>query len=508
MVLRSCGLTVLVVSSAALLLSGCASPSSGLPHLYSPARDKQGQEVSKAWGTVDLNSQLSVPRKNLKALLDEQLAVEDEIWNAFRTAQARQMAQGWTLAQWRGEMKGRLEKLAGTGTAESLKADANALKLANGSLHNINVTRGLAGLPPADCEELSTPAGLVASQQAASKIENGDVRAVALATLGDAAPHCRTIAGIAARGGELGAASALLEKDKAAVEGDKARAAALKDAYAAAKKSYDETALTLLGDPSDPTARVAVDKAIAKLGALVDKIKSAQDAFSAKLLTEERLASLDGFLTTYKDVVAGKAVEDGNRFAIALAVFPDIRDKARKSLRDAQKPNLVPLTLQKNVELAKLQAAQKDIDLREQVVAERTAQLDSLHAQVDALVAALGAFNDASVQAQTGKPVLEVMSATGDSGLEARIKLWRASTKYLDAQGRLRAETSKAYYRISALEHEKVLTRVESGINQWKAIIDPSVDLMAGYGAAGLKSSDLIELFKAATLLWIGAGVN
>jgi len=504
---RSCGLTVLVATFAALLLSGCASPGSGL-HLYSPARDKQGQEVSKTWGAVDLSSQLSVPRKNLKALLDEQLAVEDEIWTAFRAAQARRLAQGETLSGWRGEMEGRLLMLAGNATTESLKADANDLKFANGSLRSINETRELAGLPPADCGKLGTPEGLAASQQAASKIESGDVRAVALATLSAAAPNCRAITGIVAKGGELATASALLERDKAAVEGGKARAGALKSEYAAAKRTYDETALTLLGDPSDPTARASVDKAIAKLGALVDKIKAAQDTFSAKVLTEERLASLDGFLTSYKDVAAGKAVEDGNRFAIALAVFPDIRDKARKSLRDAQKPNLVPLTLQKNVELAKLQAAQKDIELREQVVAERMAQVDSLRAQAGALIAALEAFNDASLRNQTGKSVLDVMSATGDSGLEARIKLWKASTKYLDAQGRLRAETNKAYYRISALEHEKVLTGVESGINQWKAVIDPSVELMAGYGAAGLKSSDLIQLFNAATLLWIGAGVN
>ena len=76
---RSCALAILVVSLASPLLSGCASTSSSLPHLYRPARDKQGQEASKAWGSVDLDAQLSVPRKNLKALLDEQLAVEDEL---------------------------------------------------------------------------------------------------------------------------------------------------------------------------------------------------------------------------------------------------------------------------------------------------------------------------------------------------------------------------------------------------------------------------------------------
>ena len=110
MMLRSCCLAIL---SAALLLSGCTSVSPGLPHLYSPARDKQGQDVEMAWGAVDLGAQLSVPRKNLKALLDEQLAIEDEIWSAFRAGEARQMAQGETLGQWQRAMETRLQVLAG-----------------------------------------------------------------------------------------------------------------------------------------------------------------------------------------------------------------------------------------------------------------------------------------------------------------------------------------------------------------------------------------------------------
>lgn len=191
-----------------------------------------------------------------------------------------------------------------------------------------------------------------------------------------------------------------------------------------------------------------------------------------------------------------------------LAVFPDLRDKARAALRDLERPNLVPLAVQKNIELAKLEGAQRSIDLRRQVVAERQAQVAALDAQVEALDEAKGPFMDPAVRDLMNKPLLEVMNEKGDKGLDARIKLWRSTTRYLDSEGRLRAEAGKAPYRISALEHERVLTLAESNINQWKALIDPSIELMAGYGAAGLKSSDLIALFNSLTLLWIAVGVN
>ena len=118
--------------------------------------------------------------------------------------------------------------------------------MGTGSLSSLNVTPALAGLPPADCEKLTTDSGVDASRQAAAKIENSQVRDVALTTLDGAARHCRAIAKIVVTGGGLATASPLLEKDRAAVEGDRARANALEEAYAAAKRSYDETALTLL----------------------------------------------------------------------------------------------------------------------------------------------------------------------------------------------------------------------------------------------------------------------
>ena len=75
----------------------------------------------------------------------------------------------------------------------------------------------------------------------------------------------------------------------------------------------------------------------------------------------------------------------------------------------------------------------------------------------------------------------------------------------MDAEGRLRAETGKAYYRISALEHEMALTYVDSGLKQWKALLDPSVELMALYAGSGVKVTEVTSFFNSVALLWIAA---
>jgi hypothetical protein len=497
---RSRNALAVLLCAVAPLLIGCQT-------VYSPARDKQGQEAQKAWSEVDLAAQVAVPRKNIRALLDEQLVMEDEIWVAFRTARARSMAYSWKLARLEEEIDSRLVTLAGNMPAAERKKNRDELARATAAIQTIAENNSFAGQPPPDCTALQTDDGLDKARSAAELLPEL-AKVTVSENLERAAKECRIVEGIRTAGGAIGVAAASLEADKAAIAAEEASAERLKRAYAAARRTYDESARTLLGNSSDPKASEAVERAVAKLGSLVDAVKAAQDSFSTKFITEERLASLDGFLATYKDIVAGKGVEDGNKVAIALAVFPDLRDKARAALRDLEKPNLVPLAVQKNVELAKLEGAQRSIDLRRQVVAERQAQVAALEAQVVALDEAKGSFKDPAIKGASTKSLLEVMNEKNNEGLNARIKLWRSTTRFLDAEGRLRAEAGKVPYRISALEHERVLTLAESNVHQWQALIDPTVELMAGYGAAGLKSSDHIALFNSLTLLWNAIGVN
>ena len=502
-----CGRTVLAGCVVASLLGGRAADALTL---YSETRDKQGQDIKKSWGDVeaDIASHLSVPRKNIKTLLDEQLAVEEEIWAVHRSARAREMAHDWTLQKFRDTLTTRVRLLTPV-PADELKAYRIRLEKAQESFNTVSTNFAGVGHPAPSCPALLTKDGFDNAVRAATKLKPPK-NVVVVQGLPRAQVDCKTFAELKSvlAGGELGAAKDRLKKEVTAIEDDVDRAQQLKDDYEAKKAAYTAAAEELLGNPSSTEAKTKVTDALKKLQALEDKFKKAQDAFSTEFIAKERLASLDAFLKTYQDVTTGKAVVDGNKIAIALAVFPDIGDKAKKALADVEKPKLVSLAIQKNIELAKLDAAQKDIALRRQVVAELESQVAALDAQVQALNSALDPFADPAVAGMLGKKLVDVMTAKDGGGLVARTKLWKATTRYLDAEGRLRAEVGKSEYRISALSHERALTYAESNITQWKALIDPSVDLMAAYGAAGLKTSDLIALFNSLTLLWIGAGVH
>ena len=70
------------------------------------------------------------------------------------------------------------------------------------------------------------------------------------------------------------------------------------------------------------------------------------------------------------------------------------------------------------------------------------------------------------------------------------------------------SQQNKIQHQIIALGYEEPLTQAESGLQQWKALLDPSVELLGLYGAAGLKAKDIQDFLNTLALLWIAAKVN
>ena len=227
---------------------------------------------------------------------------------------------------------------------------------------------------------------------------------------------------------------------------------------------------------------------------------------------------MNRFLSTYSDVLAGKGTPaDANKAAIALALFPTLVTKAEVALKEVEKPNLLPLVMEKEVLLAQLNAAERDIATGDALIALRQDHVDALLAQLDAYGqarTAVASFSKAgSVTDTTMLGALQPAVGEKDPNVKSvrvitKANLWKATSLFLDAEGRLRADVAKTRYRITALAHEKALTYAEANIYQWKALIDPSVELMSMYGASGLRSSDLTALLNSLTLLWIAVGVN
>ena len=515
--------TTLMLFAVVWATSGCA--------IYSESRDKQGQAAKESWGKVDLAAQVAVQRQNQQSLLDERLKLEDELWLQRRDRLA-QLLTRLKVSEFRARIKHDVTRLIGDQhSLDDLNNAQVSLRTAKETYRVDTSGAREAGLTVPSCD-------IVLTAKLGEGIDKEKAR-TALTEIAEAAPasaviyvtsvnedkndNCGKLAkGLGNFGGELGLAQAALKRDQDDLRGGRVRAEMAQATYKKAVTEYEKAVMqfadnTAKGDDTDG-ARSKLDAALTKAGDALEMLKDARDSYSVKLLSEARLDSLDRFLSTYTDVRDGKgSPENASKAAIALAVFPDLRAKAQKILSDLNKPNLVPLTLQKGIEKAKLDGAQRDIDVINMRLSLRQAHIDALAAQGYAYWQVNGALLNAATQKFDSTEIFKVLQPLTakeaedrtDSGpVEGKKLLWMATALYLDAEGRLRAEAVKSEHRLVALSYEHAASIAESNLGQWRALIDPSVELMAAYGASGLKSSDIATFLNTLTMLWIGVGVN
>jgi len=478
--------TVMVAS----ISCGCA--------MYSPTRDQQGQAVKQTWSQIDLKSQLSL---------------EDELWAQRRDDEARKMVSTYTVAAFRSTVNSRLTALKGSSKDPLPIREAAANKeLADESLATDRGILAAASVTPPSCAVAADSAQRTKFRDSIA-VPDGNLQVQAWdGMLNDYVEACKRLSdstnSLLKIGGAIGEANAQLASAKAAVDLQKKAFLPVQQALKDAETEYVNAVNAETEKPG--TAQARVSDALAKLEKASSKV--AANSFAKKVISQQRLDGLQKFLSTYDDAKDGKAVQGGSQAAIALAEFPDLIDKAKATMADVEKPNLVPLAIQKNIEQQRLEEAQRDVDRQEKLVALRQAQVTNLMAQADAYDQVARGLDSVWPKGQDSwllrDALVPYVGNPGNSVRERKENTWIAAARYLDASSRLPAEFAKNRYRITALAYEETLTVSESGINQWKVLIDPSVELMADYGAAGTKTSDIKGLLDTLMLLGIAIGVN
>jgi len=558
------GLALLASALLAALLSGCGTSK----FLHSAERDKQGQAAKEAWGQVDLKSQIEVPRQNLAKSLAAQIAIEEEIWTKRRGTVAQQMAADWDVWEFRTRSANRLVRVLGGSNMPKVDLEKPAAFAAAANIavdrakdyqtaaDNAAVAASMKGYLEGRLAILGMPAPPCSIAQDSKKLadyrtlkrkgiadqvldefdKTVDAFAKACKDKTTAETKMRALANTTPRG-QLGSALKALEDDEGEIETARERSllllASLKEAqaaYAAAEKEIE-------GEPSKN--REKIDDALKRLRALVGQLPASanpdaassgtgkkDDSFATTLFSEERIASINEFLATYDDVVAGKGSPAGsNRFAVALALFPDLQAKTRSALADAEKPRLTPLILTKNLDQAKLDAANRDIERRQAILELRRKIVATLELQMDAYLGAYQAYEKVTAEITLAdgkkqnvmlfdalKPIEPCRKSPASpeclKAREEKLSAWRGATRFLEAEGRLRADFGQDTYRVLALEQEGVLLVAESSVQQWKALVDPSVELLKQWGEAGIRSDDLVKAWNSLMLLGIAVGVN
>ncbi len=532
-----------------LLLSGCATTSGKDFRLHSPERDKQGQALKDAWSKVDLKTQTDIPRQNLAKTLAEQLATEEEIWSKRRSIVAGQMARDWTVTMFQSAAESGLNRVIGAvapgqtpssaarlyrGFAAMVKAETDgrdreasrilalglsaptcALVTGDAARRSKYLNEQLSNLPADKADQAGTYAGFVESMTRHCK---------AMQTAQDGQDQLfDTTMGPS---GDLGKARAALKADEANLEADKTAAELAAASLKGLQAEYEAADRDLQRTKGEADQK-RVEAAVARLKQWEADAKALEGKpIVGRLLSQVRLESLDKFLATYTAASTGKGTPAGsNRLAVALALIPDMEKRSDEALAQADRPNLTPFVLRKNIEQARSDAAARDVLRQEAIVDLRRRIVSTLEDQLEAYEGAYSASAQVAPKAVVKKDgkdaevdvrwadVLQPVEAKpnttlSEKELAPKIAAWRASTRYLEAEGRLRADIGQNYYRIYALQYEGVLIYAESSIQQWKGLVDPSVDLLAQWGAAGVVPQDVVQLFNSLMLLGIAVGVN
>jgi hypothetical protein len=488
---------VMVFTLSAVGFTGCA--------LYSETRDKQAQEALKAWEEVDLNAQVAIPRKNLAVLLGQQMDVQDELALAKRDNLARAIATGGTIQDTLvGPVGVELNKLAGSVDLAVIWRDErekeqkvkHAFAVAGRQLRWLRLEiPDCATLAKAETTSLITnwkgtpaQAGILSASTSVMKAEceKADFNATAKVGVG---------------GTLLASREKLVEAEKK-LQDQRDASILHRNNYRAALAEYELMAAAVKREPN--ANRKKMLEAAAKLKTAADALAGFEDAFSVQFLAEQKRDALNEALSTILNRPEGGALPDNaSRATIALAIFPDLLDKANQAFADAKKPTLVPLLLQKDLEQIKADAAKRDVDAQLTKIAMLEQLLTTQSRQVDHLLKARDAL-----QGMNGSIIAAEALGKRSPPTEQKMRLWRATSFYLDAVGRLSGEADKIDYKVLALERERALAYAESNIHQWGTLIGSSVRQMAQFGASGIKSSNLTALINSATLLAIAIGTN
>jgi len=518
-------LGLVVAAGLAAQMAGCSSL-----RIHSELREQQGASAKAAWAKVDTAAVMAAERANLAQLLDTELATQDKLALAIRDHTLRAIVEAPSIESGLFERADALLlRLAGSQGPQKVAAalDLQSQRRIWQARRDdaLEVWAGFRlGVPAPACDSLAADASeaeraALAKAQAAVQPEPQDPPPLrrrklgASETLDTLSAQCRSepqadgLAGFEeGSGGVVGRARTRQRDDLQAMKQAQKAAATQRAAYRAAQQAHQDALAQALAEGSG-TARERVQAAAARLGQLAEALAKAPEAVSRQFIAHERLASLQAFVDAVTEAGAeGKLPDGASRAATAFVLFPKLVDDARKSLSDAKAPLALPLLMQRNHEQLLLEAATREVAVREAQVRLATAVADTAFEQARWLALARQDFDGvAALPEVKGKPVA---SAFAHAPPTARAALYRGAALYLDVLNRLEARRYKLEYQYIATVHELQLAYAEVNVKQWNALIGASVEQVAAASAGGIKADSVVALLNTLGVFYIGHGVN
>lgn len=507
----------------ALLAISLSMTACGSLRLYSDVRDKQGQDAKKAWDAVDFDTTVKTERDNLKKLLAAELDSTAKVQAAIRDNRLRYMVAS-TLQNGLADQISELHTtLTGTPDAsstlklyidtakpspdmESLREDMDQLKLGEASCD--------FALPKKPSPQMAK--ALTSSDESLKAQAGADYKR--LNALCSRSTYSDFEVALKPRGALH---QYITERDEAMadLETFKGEANELKATYIAAKKAYDDAAKA---SPIDKAKKVK--DAADKLQAAADALNKSSSPVAQKFIAEVNLEAISDFAKAVAETPTdpSKIPADANKAAVAVVIIPGLMDEATQAANEQRAMRALPLQLRANYEQLRLDAANRDIAAREQVVQLRKDLVKTTINEVLQLSQAYREMNLTAAPAATPKnadtkpvndslvgwlaqPVTDLVSKANPNQKQ---RFYTSAGLYLDALTRLETNRFSILAKINAAMYERALAYAEVNAKQWSSLIGLSVNQVADSASSGIKTDRVVSILNTLGLWWVAHGVN
>lgn len=509
--------------SAMVLLSGCGSM-----HLYSETRDKQGQAAVKAWKEVSFTDFFAAERANRAKLLDEELQASKELFASDRELEIVKLVSGVPISEYPATFNLRLTNLAGTNGLDiaAKKVVIEAISaLSDRKVNEAQRDRDQTFLTQADgpvlrCDDIAdqSKGALSVWREAHSEPNSSiDERIDAMGTSctkikENEKTYADAIAKLSTTG-ELGLAIRSLAGARKRLQDKRDALAIQQGIYAQALKEY-KAELALKASGKSIADRVTA--AALKVETAVKAIEGLQNAVGDEFLSKERIDRLNALLG---EVRAGnRPAEDASKAEVAVLLLPKIANDIRAVSNADKGANVLPLLIKRDIEQARVKAAQVETSMVDAEIALRQSALESRLAEALLIFNASAAYDRHKAKFQTlgceaEDPAAKAPVCRFDVNwkkLEPKEKLalLEATGQYLDSYGRQRSLTKRLDRLRTAVAQQRASNLSEVNTGMWASLIDATVTQAADFATLGWKASDFARIFELVGIAGIAHGTN
>jgi hypothetical protein len=198
--------------------------------------------------------------------------------------------------------------------------------------------------------------------------------------------------------------------------------------------------------------------------------------------------------------------DEGLRKAVAITnTVPSLTDEARKMLRDAGRPRLIPLVMAREHQRQIVDEAQQlDLIITRRIVSSHKI-VEAYTNERKALIKTRSLLNEGNQKPWQTK---SLSMLNKDLSPKEKRLLYELLGEYFDDVPRFQSEQRFWEYRRLATYYEESIERSKTAAVMWQNLLDGVTNTLAAFHSSGIKTEEIALLLQSLGIVAVGVGVN